>query len=39
MQQIPRYEITSSKIGEKIHFMNEHALIGKFMGIWPQDKP
>jgi hypothetical protein len=34
----PRYEVTSSSIGNYIQHMKDHTLIGKFMGIWPSEK-
>jgi hypothetical protein len=34
----PRYEVTSSKIGRYIYYTKDHAVIGKFMGIWPSKK-
>ena len=33
-KKIHRYEIMSIKINENIQFMNDHVVIGKFMGIW-----
>jgi hypothetical protein len=30
----PRYVIKSTKIGDHAKFMREHALIGKFLGLW-----
>jgi hypothetical protein len=32
------YEVTSQSIGNYIHHMKDHALISKFMGIWPAKK-
>ena len=29
--------IKSERVGEDIQYMNEHALIGKFVGIWPTE--
>jgi len=34
-QTTPRYIIKRNKIGEHTQFMSDHALIGKFLGIWP----
>jgi hypothetical protein len=34
----PRYVIISTRVGENTQFMKEHALIGKFMGLWPSEK-
>jgi hypothetical protein len=34
----PRYEVTSTCIGYYIQHMKYHALLGKFMGIWPLEK-
>jgi hypothetical protein len=31
----PRYVIKTTRIGEQTHFMRDHALIGKFLGLWP----
>jgi len=36
--ETPRYEVTSYNIGNCIKYMKDHALIGKFMGIWPFEK-
>jgi hypothetical protein len=33
-----RYEVTSPLVGDYIQYMTNHALIGKFMGIWPTEK-
>jgi hypothetical protein len=30
----PRYLISSTRVGEHTQFMREHALIGKFLGLW-----
>jgi len=30
----PRYLISSTRVGEHMQFMREHALIGKFLGPW-----
>ena len=34
----PRYIIRSTGIGEHTHFMREHALIRKFLGLWPSER-
>jgi hypothetical protein len=34
----PRYVINSARVGENTQFMKEHALIGKFMGLWPSER-
>jgi hypothetical protein len=34
-QMTPRYIIKRNKIGEHTHFMSDHALIGKFLGLSP----
>jgi hypothetical protein len=34
----PKYKVTSTEIGNYIQWMRDHALIRKFMGIWPLDK-
>jgi hypothetical protein len=33
-----RYEVTSPLVGDYIQYMKDHAVIGKFMGIWPSKK-
>jgi hypothetical protein len=33
----PWYVINSARVGENTQFMKEHALIGKFMGLWPSE--
>jgi hypothetical protein len=35
---VPRYVIRSNKIGEHTQFMRDHALIGKFLGLWPSER-
>jgi hypothetical protein len=32
---MPRYVINSTRVVEHTKFMKEHALIGKFLGLWP----
>jgi hypothetical protein len=34
----PRYLISSTRVGEHTQFMREHALIGKFLGLWPSER-
>jgi hypothetical protein len=34
----PKYKVTSNGIRHYIQRMKDHALIGKFMGIWPSEK-
>jgi hypothetical protein len=34
----PRYLISSTRVGEHMQFMREHALIGKFLGLWPAER-
>jgi hypothetical protein len=34
----PRYTINSTKVGEHTQFMKEHALIRKFLGLWPLER-
>jgi hypothetical protein len=34
----PIYVIKSTRIGEHTQFMRDHALIDKFMGLWPSEK-
>jgi hypothetical protein len=34
----PRYIIKTTRIGEHTQFMRDHALIGKFLGLWPSEK-
>jgi hypothetical protein len=33
-----KYVIKSTRVGEHMQFMKDHALIGKFLGIWPSEK-
>jgi hypothetical protein len=33
-----KFEIKIEKIGGYIQFMQEHVVIGKFLGIWPTEK-
>jgi hypothetical protein len=35
---VPRYVIKTTRIGEHMQFMRDHALIGKFLGLWPSEK-
>ena len=35
LEKSPRYIISSTRVGEHTQFMKEHALIGKFLGLWP----
>jgi hypothetical protein len=37
-EENPRYEVTSPLVGDYIQYMKDHAVIGKFMGIWPLEK-
>ena len=32
------YIIKTTRIGEHMQFMRDHALIGKFLGLWPSEK-
>jgi hypothetical protein len=34
----PKYVIKSTRVGEHTQFMKDHALIGKFLGLWPSEK-
>jgi hypothetical protein len=34
----PKYVIKSTRVGEHTQFMKDHALIGKFLGLWPSKK-
>lgn len=34
----PEVELPSDRINGRIKFMQDHALIGKFMGFWPNEK-
>jgi hypothetical protein len=34
----PKYEISTDNIGLYFQHMQEHAFIGKFMGIWTIEK-
>ena len=38
MEKPPRYLISSNRVGEHMQFMREHALIGKFLGLWPAER-
>jgi len=38
MEKPPRYIISSTRVGEHTHFMQKHALIGKFIGLWPSKR-
>jgi hypothetical protein len=38
MDKAPRYLISSTRVGEHTQFMQEHALIGKFLGLWPSER-
>ena len=38
MEKAPRYHISSARVGEHTQFMQEHALIGKFLGLWPSER-
>jgi hypothetical protein len=38
MEKPPRYLISSTRVGEHTQFMKEHALIGKFLGLWPTER-
>jgi len=38
MEKPPLYRITSSRVGEHTQFMMDHALIGKFLGLWPTER-
>jgi hypothetical protein len=37
-EKMPRYLISTSRVGEHTQFMKEHALIGKFLGLWPAER-
>ena len=34
----PKIQLPSQRIYTQIHFMRDHALIGKFIGLWPMEK-
>ena len=34
----PKVELPSHRINARIQYMRNHALIGKFIGIWPNEK-
>ena len=34
----PKIELPSQRINTQIQFMRDHALIGKFIGLWPTEK-
>lgn len=38
MAQIPRYEVTSTWVIQHIQYMQDHAIICKFIGLWPLEK-
>ena len=38
MKTVPKLEINLERVREDIQYMNENALIGKFVGIWPIEK-
>jgi hypothetical protein len=38
MEKPPLYRITSTRVGEHTQFMMDHALIGKFLGLWPTER-
>jgi hypothetical protein len=38
LEKAPRYLIKSNRVGEHTEFMKEHALIGKFLGLWPSER-
>jgi hypothetical protein len=38
MEKSPRYIISSTRVGEHTQFMQEHALIDKFLGLWPSER-
>ena len=35
---VSKLQINSKRVREDIQYMKEHALIGKFVGIWPTKK-
>jgi len=37
-EERPKIELPSQKINERIQYMTDHALIGKFIGMWPTEK-
>jgi hypothetical protein len=38
LEKPPLYRIKSTRVGEHTQFMMDHALIGKFLGLWPTEK-
>jgi hypothetical protein len=34
----PKYIINTTRIGDQTQYMKDHALIGKFLGLWPYEK-
>ena len=38
LEKPPLYQIKSTRVGEHTQFMIEHALIGKFLGLWPTER-
>ena len=35
---VPKLQIHSDRAREDIQYMKDHALIGKFVGIWPANE-
>lgn len=35
---VPAFQIQVDGLQERIEYMKDHALIGKFVGIWPSEK-
>jgi len=38
VEERPKIELPSQKINERIQYMTDNALIGKFIGLWPTEK-
>jgi hypothetical protein len=38
MDKPPHYHIKSTRVGEHTQFMMDHALIDKFLGLWPTER-
>lgn len=36
--ECPKIELPSHQINAQIQYMRDHALIGKFIGMWPTEK-
>jgi hypothetical protein len=34
----PKYVVKYTRVGEHTQFMKDHALFGKFLGLWPSER-